>query len=173
MDTLRRWSSRGEISSIRTPGNHRLYSLDEIKALFQLNRLGEKRRICYARVSGDHQKLDLERQIEDLCRNYANHEIVRDIGSGLNWHRKGFEKMMKDLMDGNVEELVITHKDRLCRFGFELVEMILQKFGVSLIIMNAATSVTKSHDYQQELAEDRSIGSGECFCCEKQWKTIE
>jgi putative resolvase len=119
---------------------------------FSRQREGWKRRICYARVSSVHQKEDLERQVEDLRRKCPNHEIIQDIGSGLNWHRKGFEKMMKDVMDGKVEEIVCTHKDRLCRFGFELVEMICQKFGVSITVLNVNN--TKSQDYQQELAED-------------------
>lgn len=127
---------------------------------------GERRRICYARVSSAHQKEDLERQVEDLRRRYPNHEIVRDIGSGLNWNRKGFEKMMKDVMDAKVEEIVCTHKDRMCRFGFELVEMILHKFGVPLIIMNATT---KSHDYQQELAEDQ-LAVGNVFVAKNNGK---
>ena len=100
----------GDISSIRTPGNHRLYNLNGIESLFQDKENGGKRKICYARVSSDHQKEDLERQVEDLRRKYPNHEIVRDIGSGLNWHRKGFEKMMKDVMNEKVEEIVCTHK---------------------------------------------------------------
>jgi predicted site-specific integrase-resolvase len=126
--------------------------LNEIETLFQVKRNGEKRRICYARVSSAHQIEDLERQVEDLRRKYPNYEIIQDIGSGLNWHRKGFEKMMKDVMDGKIEEIVCTHKDRLCRFGFELVEMIFQKFGVSLVVLNV--NKTRSQDYQQELAED-------------------
>jgi putative resolvase len=60
--------------------------------------------------------------------------------------------MMKEVMDEKVEQIVCTHKDRLCRFGFELIEMIFQKFGVSLIVMNV--DKTRSQDYQQELAED-------------------
>src|SRR6187431_1213585 len=94
-------------SNTRQP---RLYNLDEIEAPFQTKENEEKRRICYARVSSDHQKEDLERQVEDLRRKYPNHEIIRDIGSGLNWHRKGFEKMMVDTMEGRVEEIVCTHK---------------------------------------------------------------
>lgn len=66
---------------------------------------------------------------------------------------KGFEKILKDTIDGNVKEVVCTHKDRLCRFGFELVEMIFQRFGVSLIMIHTSNG-TKSQDYQQELAED-------------------
>jgi len=162
--TLRRWNRCGEITSIRTPTNRRLYNLNEIETLFRVKRNGEKRRICYARVSSAHQKEDLERQVEDLRRKYPNHEIVQDIGSGLNWHRKGFEKMMKDVMDGKIEEIVCTHKDRLCRFGFELVEMIFQKFGVSLVVLNV--NKTKSHDYQQELAEDLLAVVN--VCCKKQ-----
>jgi len=82
--TLRRWNTHGDVASIRTPGNHRLYNLDQIETIFHMKREAQKRRICYARVSSSHQKEDLERQIEDLRRKYPNHEIVRDVGSGLN-----------------------------------------------------------------------------------------
>lgn len=147
--TLRRWNSLGKISSIRTPGNHRLYDIHEFESLF-LKKI-EKRKICYARVSSNHQKQDLERQIQDLQRKYPNHEIISDIGSGLNWKRKGIEKLLKEVIDGNIEEVICTHKDRLCRFGFELIEILFKKFGTKLIILN---SNIKCQDFQQELAED-------------------
>jgi len=90
----------------------------------------------------------LERQVQDLQRNYPNHLIIKDIGSGLNWKRKGMLKLLKEVMNGNVEEVVCLHKDRLCRFGFDLIEIL---FETKLIILNSSM---KSQNFQQELAED-------------------
>ena len=67
----------------------------------------------------ESQKEDLKRQIEDLRRKYPSHEIVRVIGSGLNWHRKGFEKMMKEVMDGKAEEIVYTQRSKSREISME------------------------------------------------------
>ena len=136
--TLRRWNSLGEISSIRTPGNHRLYNFDEIENIFKIK--SEKRKICYARVSSVHQKEDLERQIDDLHRKYPNHEIIRDIGSGLNWHRKGFERVMKDVMDGKAEEIVLARTNSL-DYQEELAEDLLAVVNVFVAKNNGRDQV--------------------------------
>ena len=149
--TLRRWSNNNVINSVRTPSNHRLFNLNEIDELILKNKSNEKKRkICYARVSSSHQKADLERQIQDLKSKYPDHEVISDIGSGLNFKKKGIESLIKSIINNEIEEVVITHKDRLCRFGFELIELIIEKFGVNLIVLNKSIDQT----YEQELAED-------------------
>jgi predicted site-specific integrase-resolvase len=103
-----------------------------------------KKKICYCRVSSNKQNNDLERQINLMQLNYPNYEIISDIGSGLNFKRKGLEKIINMAIKGEIEEVVITYKDRLARFGYDLIEMILNKYS------NAKITIINQNKYQTE-----------------------
>ena len=110
-----------------------------------------KKKICYCRVSSNKQNNDLERQINLMQLNYPNYEIISDIGSGLNFKRKGLEKIINMAIKGEIEEVVITYKDRLARFGYDLIEMILNKYS------NAKITIINQNKYQtadEELVKD-------------------
>ncbi|RHZ50278.1 hypothetical protein Glove_502g13 [Diversispora epigaea] len=92
VETLRRWADSGRIAIVRTPGGKRLYSITNIQEIFRDNQqtqITQKAKICYAKVSSEHQRDDLERQIANLRQYYPEYEIISDIGSGLNWKRRG------------------------------------------------------------------------------------
>src|SRR5690606_14267084 len=152
--TLYRWEQEGLVKTIRLPGGSRKYRARDIDALFEGSEADkeEKKAICYARVSSAHQKEDLQRQIDYLKEKFPEHEIIQDIGSGLNWKRKGFMSLLEQVYDGIVEEVVVTYKDRLCRFGFELVEWIFKKSGTKLVVLSQ-TERNEEND-SRELAED-------------------
>src|SRR6185369_6726236 len=99
--TLRRWAEDGKIR-FKEGGGKRLYCINDIKKLYNGGKDPEEERgrtrVCYARVSSAHQKEDLERQIEQLKKGYPSHEIIQDIGSGLNWHRKGFVTLLDRIL---------------------------------------------------------------------------
>jgi len=133
------------VAIIRTPGGKRLYSIADIRGV-------QKAKICYARVSSEHQQGDLERQIADLRQRFPEHETVSDIGSGLNWKRRGFTALLERVHAGAVNEVVVTRKDRLCRFGIELVEWIFEKNGTQLMVLGSDVSANNSE--AGELAED-------------------
>jgi putative resolvase len=118
----------------------------------QTKQTTKKVKVCYARVSSEHQRGDLERQIADLQRHFPDHEIISDIGSGLNWKRRGFTALLERIYSGGVEEVVVTRKDRLCRFGSELVEWIFAKSGTQLMVLGSDVSADSSE--VSELAED-------------------
>lgn len=151
-ETLRSWDNQGKIRTIRTPSGFRNYSMDDIKKIIGSNvvKYSIKRRICYCRVSSKKQSDDLERQEEYMKEKFPNHEIISDIGSGLNWKRIGLKSILEQSMLGNVEEVVVAHRDRLCRFGFELVEFIFEKNKTRLFVVD--TDGEKSSN--AELAED-------------------
>ena len=162
--TLRNWEKEEKISAIRAPGGKRLYNRESIEKLFHVESK-VKERICYARVSSSHQKEDLVRQVELLQTNYPKHRVIQDIGSGLNWKRKGFLEILDGLYGKTIEEVVVLHKDRLCRFGYELVEFIVEKAGAKLLVrdqietskeINGEKTIEKSKyiSPEQELAED-------------------
>lgn len=152
--TLYRWEQDGLVKTIRLPGGTRKYREKDINALFgdESTNQEEKKAICYARVSSAHQKEDLQRQIEYLKSEFPHHEIIQDIGSGLNWKRKGFLSILEQSFEGNIGEVVVAYKDRLCRFGFELVEWIFKKCGVKLVVLSQ-TERNEEND-SRELAED-------------------
>ena len=89
----------------------------------------------YCRVSTRGQKEDLERQIKLFRSKYPNHEIISDYGSGINFKRKGFNSILDSSIQGNIKEVVVTHRDRICRFGFELIEKIILQHGKGKILV--------------------------------------
>jgi predicted site-specific integrase-resolvase len=155
-DTLRRWADSGLFPSIRTPGGQRLYNIQQYiehrKNNFEEERTSnvEKQKICYCRVSSNNQKDDLERQIAYMSEKYPQHRIISDIGSGINFKRKGFRTMLELACKGHIEEIVVAYRDRMCRFAFELVEWILQTNGVKLVVLHKNLESSG----QSELAED-------------------
>ena len=116
--TLRNWEVKGLIDSIRTPGGKRMYNVD--KYLRQNNNMREhptknKRNICYCRVSTRGQSNDLERQIDYMKTNYPTYEIFSEIGSGLNFKRKKLMEIVRLAIEGEINEIVISFKDRYWR----------------------------------------------------------
>jgi excisionase family DNA binding protein len=145
-ENLALWARKGKIQCIRTTGNHRRYPIDEIARLTgQTPPEKSKQKYCYCRVSTHSQKEDLERQVELLTLKFPNHKIIRDIGSGINFKRRGFNSLLDSAINGNVEEIVVTHRDRLCRFGFELIEKIVSTCsnGKIVVLDNQQTSPEK------------------------------
>lgn len=97
-----------------------------------------KKKVVYCRVSSKKQIDDLERQIDFFKSNYPDHAVVTDIGSGINWKRKGLKTILEQSMQRNISEIVVAHRDRLCRFGFELLEWLFQMFNVKLIVLESS-----------------------------------
>ena len=133
--TLRRWEKDGKVSAKRLNGVRRYYDMDEIRTLFNAKTPEITRsRVIYARVSSRHQHSDLERQIADLRTAYPTHEVVSDVGSGLNFHRPNFTALLERVRRGMVQEIVVSHRDRLCRFAIELVEWLFEKSSCTLVV---------------------------------------
>ena len=129
-ECLRKWDTQGKLKSSVTEGGHRRYIYNKLES-------DERKSIVYARVSSNKQKHDLQRQIDYLHEKFPNHEIISDIGSGLNFKRKGFVKILECLLNGSIREVVVAHKDRICRFGYDLVEQLFKRFGSILTIVES------------------------------------
>jgi len=148
--TLRRWDAEGRIHTIRTPSNHRLYSTTlYTDAIHCPPHPQEKQTICYCRVSSKRQQDDLKRQIAYMQASFPDARIIQDIGSGINWSRNGLKTILELAMSGSLKKLVVAHRDRLCRFAFELLQWILEKNGVELVVLDSQTCSEES-----ELAQD-------------------
>ena len=150
--TLRRWEEGGVIQPAkRTPKGTRLYSLQE---LLGANDLAHPT-IAYARVSSSDQKEDLERQhavLEAFCNKngWKPTEIIRDLGSGMNYNKKGLLRLLELLVHGQISRLVLTHKDRLLRFGAEIVFRICELKGIEVVIINKG----EQPSFEEELTRD-------------------
>ena len=155
MMTLRRWEKAGKIEAERTPNGHRRYDLSKLYGLVPRPPASHRPTICYARVSSHDQKDDLERQaalLESFCAaNGWTYEVMQDMGSGLNYNKKGLQQLIKRICSGQIGRLVLTHKDRLLRFGSELVFSLCETFNVEVVIINHGEQPLR---FEEELAQD-------------------
>jgi len=164
-ETLRVWEREGKIKPVRTKGRHRRYDDEMLRDLLNKSKPQIQRKtILYARVSSTGQSDDLKRQIDKLetfalSRGYC-YEIYQDIGSGLNFNRKEFNRLVLEILSGKVDRVVVNYKDRLMRFGFELFEKICQTNLTSIVIINQTeaisfqTGVSINADDNEELTKD-------------------
>jgi excisionase family DNA binding protein len=165
--TLRRWEAEGKISAERTPGGQRRYDLAKLLPE-QLHKADVARMtFAYARVSSHDQKDDLERQkqvLELFCAQQGwTFEVVADLGSGMNYHKKGLKRLLGDILSGRVGRLVITHKDRLLRFGAELVFAICEAKNVEVIILNRGEDTTFEEDLAKDVLEIITVFSARLY----------
>jgi predicted site-specific integrase-resolvase len=154
--TLRIWDKENKIRTIRTPSGIRRYNLKDIQNILSCSispeeqRKENKQKVCYARVSSQKQMDDLNRQKDFFKTQFPDHILITDVASGINWKRKGLQTLLEHSMLGSISEIVVAHRDRLCRFAFELLEWIFKKNGVKLVVLNGNNE--QSED--QELADD-------------------
>lgn len=149
--TLRRWKKNGKIKPAqRTIGNQRRYRLSELLGV------NDKQypTVAYARVSSREQKDDLGHQhavLEAFCgKNGWQTEVIKDFGSGINYNKKGLMKLLEMILHKQMSRLVITHKDRLLRFGSELIFRLCEIQGIEVVIINKG----KQPSFEEELAAD-------------------
>jgi predicted site-specific integrase-resolvase len=150
-------ADKASIICYRTPAGQRRINLQSIQEMCSSGILDkneqplQKQNFIYARVSTKKQMDDLSRQIEFLRRpEYSEYILIEDIGSGINFKRKGLSTILDSCLQNNIGEIVIAHRDRLCRFGFELIESLVTKAGGKITVLN--NSENKSSE--QELADD-------------------
>jgi predicted site-specific integrase-resolvase len=154
--TLRKWADSGIIHSIRTPKGMRLYNIEEYVKRRETGIESEKKQeellnICYCRVSSSGQKDDLQRQISYMQERFAEHRIIQDIGSGINFKRKGLQTILELAMSGKLKQVVVSYRDRLCRFAFELFEWIFSKCNVQLLVLNAKMDSSEHSELTEDL----------------------
>ena len=159
ISTLRRWEKQGWLVPEKMPSGHRRYREDQLGGAglpprIQLAKAMQRKTVAYARVSSSDQKKDLERQkqvLELYCSSQGwSFEILSDLGSGMNYHKKGLRTLLNRILSGEIGRLVITHKDRLLRFGAELVFAICEARNVEVVIINQGEETS----FEEELAKD-------------------
>ena len=149
--TIRRWVSTNKIIFKRTPSGQRTYFIND-KAIPNDSSPSKNtilENYVYCRVSSNKQKDDLERQVQFISRQYPGYKIIKDIGSGLNYKRPGLLKLLEQSSKGRVKQIIVASKERLCRFGFELIEWIFLQNNTKLVVLEHSN---KTHE--QTFTED-------------------
>jgi predicted site-specific integrase-resolvase len=159
--TLYNWEKKGKIKTIRTAGGQRMYNVDEYLKTYAnfdyekekaIEDIKSKLNICYVRVSTLSQKDDLERQKKYMKTKYPKYVLIEDIGSGINFNRKGFRRIIKYAIGGKVNKLVVAFKDRLTRFGFDFISDIVKEYSDGTVIIDDEKDESK--EPKEELVED-------------------
>ena len=152
--TLQRWDNDGKLKAYRSPSDRRYYTHKQYVDYIGESTSKSGKTIIYTRVSTSNQKDDLNNQVEFL-KQYANakglivDEVFEDVGSGLNYNRKKWNKLLEDCMLGHVKTILVAHKDRFIRFGYDWFERFLKSNGVEIIVVN-----NEKFSPQEELVND-------------------
>lgn len=143
--TLQKWDNAGKLTAFRTPTNRRFYTheqyLEYMGNLTETVVENQKKVVIYARVSSANQKDDLKNQISFL-RQFVNargtivDEVITDIGSGLNFKRKNWNQLIKRVMNAEIKQIYIAHKDRFVRFGFDWFKNLCFENGTEIVVVN-------------------------------------
>lgn len=135
----------------KTNGKTRYYDLDQ---LGNKKKIEEKLTVAYARVSSHDQKEDLKRQAEVLASYCTKHgwyfQVIQDLGSGMNYQKKGLKNLIQLILESKISRLVLTHKDRLLRFGAELIFALCEQKQIEVILINKGDEIS----FEEELAQD-------------------
>ena len=168
--TLKNWEKQGKIKSIRSPGGKRYYDINDFINKIEnktinkeLNDILERKKICYCRVSSYSQKKELENQIKYMTRKYPKHEILYDIGSGINFNRPNLNKIINYAIKNELEEIAISYKDRLCRIGYELIEKIFKEYSNTNIIIENNEIKSSEEELTNDLIEIITVFSSKLY----------
>ena len=142
--TLRRYADQGKIPHYRNSAGQRLYDVDAY-----LRGAAKSTIVCYCRISSAKQRADLSRQVAHMRERYPDAEIISDVGGGLNWKRRGLLSILERLHQGDKLQVVVAHRDRLARFGSELIEWLAQQNGGAVVVLDQSDASPES-----ELTED-------------------
>lgn len=153
--TLRRMHERGELIPAHiSKDGYRYYSTEQLQK-FSFKNVNQKERVTigYCRVSSSHQKEDLQRQIDNVkaymtAKGYQ-YEVISDIGSGINYEKKGLQQLIERVNNHEVNKVVVLYKDRLVRFGFELIKLFCELNGTEVEVIDQS-QISK----EQELSDD-------------------
>ena len=150
-DTLRAWGKDGKIKFLIGRGGHRVYDVESfISSGNPTPPIKEQKKYIYCRVSSNKQKEDLDRQVKYLEEKYPSHTVVKEIASGLNFKRKVLQRILDEVIRGSVKEIVVAHRDRLCRIAWEHFLWLFKHCGTTIVVDSEDAHLSP----ETELAED-------------------
>lgn len=158
IQTIRKLGDKKEIKCFKTPSGHRRFNKQDLEKFCDSNTINEKTEntqvnYIYTRVSSKKQLDDLSRQIKYIQQRnpeYSSYISISDIASGINFKRKGLQTILDSCIQGVIGEVIVAHRDRLSRFGFDLIKLIIEKAGGTITVIDD----TQHKSTEQELAED-------------------
>lgn len=149
--TLYALAERKEIEVLQV-GKRQLYNVDKYLKEHGIKEASIRRKICYCRVSSQKQKDDLKRQMEEMSQKFPTYEMISDIASGLNYEREGLKKIINYIVKGEVEILVVAYKDRLARFGYEMIEWMMKEYSKGeILILHKAEEETPTEEITKDI----------------------
>ena len=176
--TLQRWDREKTLIANRTPTNRRYYTYDQYLQFKGIGKDADFRKIViYTRVSTRNQSDDLENQV-DFLQTYANakgvivDEIIRDYGSGLNYNRKKWNHLLVEVMENKIKVILVSHKDRFVRFGFDWFEKFCNKFNVEIVVVKNER-LSPNEELVQDIVSILHVFSSRLYGLHKKKKQIE
>jgi excisionase family DNA binding protein len=163
--TLRKWTNEGRIKFSTTQSGQRVFSIEDLQATTGKIQKDRTKVICYCRVSSVKQKNDLVRQCDYIKTNipdkYSRSEclLFTDVASGLNFKRQGLLRLLERIQQRDVSTVIVASKDRLSRFGYELIEWMCLQYGTEILVLNNKDSAPET-----ELGEDL-LAIVQVYCC--------
>lgn len=166
ISTLRRWETENKIVPERTQNGHRRYDLNKLTPN-KFHTPDTKHTLLYARVSSHDQKDDLARQVSALQQfataNGWSYVTLTDLGSGMNYRKKGLTSLISMILNQEIDRLVITHRDRLLRFGAELIFSICEMHNIEVVIINRDENTTFEEDLVADVLEIITVFSARLY----------
>ena len=159
VDYLRQLAKQGKIPTIRTPGGHRRYAIQEY---IDTQRESGITTLCYCRVSGKAQAADLASQVAYMREKFPEAEVIEDFGSGINFKRKGLQRILERLLRGDKLRIVVAHRDRLARFGGEVIRFLVEQNGGEVVVLNQ-TSLSPEQELTADLLEILHVFSSRMY----------
>ena len=150
--TLTRWANEGRIRCLRPGGTgNRKFDVSSVlpETAERAEETGDKVNVIYARVSTRKQKPYLDNQVADLKSKYPDHQVFTDVCSGINFRRKGLQAVLELAFAGRLRVVRVAHRDRLCRFAYDLIEWVLTKHGAKIVV-----EADDADTPERELADD-------------------
>ena len=176
--TLQRWDREGILEANRTPTDRRYYTYDQYLQFKGIKTQNDIRQVViYARVSTKNQKDDLQNQVSFL-RQFCNargiivDQCMEEYGSGLNYNRKKWNKLLDDVMEQKIKTIIITHKDRFIRFGYDWFEKFCMKFHTTIVIVNNE-ELSPQEELVQDIVSILHVFSSRLYGLRKYKKQIE
>jgi putative resolvase len=167
--TIRKMADKASFICYRTPSQQRRINLQSLQEFISNSISNQKisqvsrKNILYARVSSKKQMDDLSRQVEYLKRarlEFFDYQLISDVASGINFKRKGLSTILDMCLHGTIGNIIVAHKDRLCRFGFELINELVQKSGGNIIVLNE----------NENKSNEQELSVIQIFCCRQMGK---
>jgi predicted site-specific integrase-resolvase len=148
--TLYKLAEKGDIETIKI-GNRQLYNVNNYFTKAKILN-PNKKNICYCRVLNKKHKTELDADIKSMAQLYPDYEIISDIGSGMDYERAGLMKILDYAIKGEIENIVISNKNKLVKFGFELIEHIIKIYSSGkIVILNSENEVTPSDEISKDI----------------------